>query len=176
MKKNKLFLIFVDICLVLIFLVLPLMKAYGEQESTSTPGAKPVVLKAVTFKPRNVETCLPFKLFVNRVNERGKGKLSINWLGGPEVIGVFDQAEAVRKGVVDIAFIFAAAYKGIVPGSEGLQLTRLMPLEERQRGLMISWLTYIRRPICIIWGMGSPQSQTSFSICSLTRKLRNLRI
>jgi TRAP-type C4-dicarboxylate transport system substrate-binding protein len=173
MEKKGFLLVLVDICIVLIIAGLLLMGVYVKPGSAQAPtqATKPVVLKAVTFKPVNVETCLPFKLFVNRVNERSKGKLSINWLGGPEVIGVFDQAGAVRKGVVDIAFIFAASYKGIVPGSEALQLTRLMPLEERQRGTYDFLVDLHKKANLLYLGHGQPTKPDEFFYLFTNKKV-----
>jgi TRAP-type transport system periplasmic protein len=41
---------------------------------------------------------------VEQVNERGAGVIQIDVRGGPEAIGPFQQADAVRDGVVDMAY------------------------------------------------------------------------
>ena len=72
--------------------------------------------------------------FIKRVNETAKGELSIKYLGGPEVIPGFNQAMAVKSGVVDIAYLPMTYYQGLVAGGEIPMLSRLTAQEERQRG------------------------------------------
>ena len=65
--------------------------------------AAPSELKAATSFPRNSIWEIGFFMFVDRVNERGKGKLKLNYVGGPEAIPAFQLFDAVRSGVVDVA-------------------------------------------------------------------------
>jgi TRAP-type C4-dicarboxylate transport system substrate-binding protein len=76
-----------------------------------------------------------FKLFIDRVNERAKGELFIDLLGGPEVISELDLIRSTSAGVVDIAYNSAGYYPGDVPGVELLMVTNLTATEQRQNGL-----------------------------------------
>jgi TRAP-type C4-dicarboxylate transport system substrate-binding protein len=69
------------------------------------------------------------------VNEAAKGELKIDYLGGPEVIGGFDQIEAVRTGVLDVTFNVGGYYDKLLPAAHIFLLSRLTPSEERKAGL-----------------------------------------
>jgi TRAP-type C4-dicarboxylate transport system substrate-binding protein len=97
--------------------------------------AEPIVLKWVSFTPKNShETSMLQKYFFDRVNERAKGELVIQYRGGPEAIAGVSLGAAVHKGVVDICQIIIGFYEAIVPGVNALMLTELTPQEERMRG------------------------------------------
>lgn len=70
----------------------------------------------------------------DKVKEMSKGELTLEILGGPEVVPALDQATATKKGVVDMANVFSAAYTGLVPVSNVLGLSTLSGVEERQVG------------------------------------------
>src|SRR5947209_19600270 len=67
--------------------------------------AEEVTLKAAVFVPPSTTYGIPFKTFVDRVNETGKGVLQIRIVGGPEAVPADGQAQAVKNGVLDIASI-----------------------------------------------------------------------
>lgn len=66
------------------------------------------------FSPNLIYT-QSFLDFVKKVNERGKDVVQIQVRGGPEVIGLPQQPDAVRNGVVDMAYTAASFYGGAVP-------------------------------------------------------------
>ncbi len=68
------------------------------------------------------------------VNERAKGELVIDWAGGPEVIKGFDQAAAVRDGVVDLVLVPPGYCEKIHPPSIAFQLWDQTPMEQREIG------------------------------------------
>ncbi len=76
-----------------------------------------------------------FKVYMNLVNEKGKGKVQIDYLGGPEIVSRADMPIAAQKGVVDIGYIAFTFYGGIVPIGHAMQLTEITGKEERARGL-----------------------------------------
>ncbi|MBI2860305.1 MAG: TRAP transporter substrate-binding protein DctP, partial [Chloroflexi bacterium] len=98
------------------------------------PQSKPVVLKAVTSLPQLSTSNLPMWWLRDRVKEKSRGELTINLLGGPEVIPAPDQATAVKKGVVDISQLFTSAYVGLVPIGNVFNLSTMSPAEERAIG------------------------------------------
>src|ERR671936_694041 len=73
-------------------------------------GADELTLKAAVFVPPSTTYGIPFKRFVDRVNESGKGALQIRIVGGPEAVPADRQAQAVKSGVLDIASIPPAYY------------------------------------------------------------------
>ncbi|MFH1651834.1 MAG: TRAP transporter substrate-binding protein DctP [Chloroflexota bacterium] len=101
------------------------------------PAPKPVqpmTLKAVTFLPSNNYAVWGLTWLIDRVNQRSNGTLTMDYLGGPEVIPASDLAEAVRKGVVDIMTISAAYAAGLVPEGNAEHLSEYWPWELRARG------------------------------------------
>jgi TRAP-type transport system periplasmic protein len=68
-------------------------------------AATKITIKAVTFQPKNSTVLKAFGSYINLVNEKSKGDITINWAGGGDVIPPFDQGTAVRDGVVDMAVL-----------------------------------------------------------------------
>ncbi len=93
-----------------------------------------IELRVVTIYPVTHQSMNAFYMLRDRVNERAKGELVIKRIGGPETIGMFDQAKAVSAGVADMAFLFSAAYAGLVPGENLLSVSRLPYGKEREVG------------------------------------------
>ncbi|MEJ2135659.1 MAG: TRAP transporter substrate-binding protein DctP [Desulfofustis sp.] len=74
-------------------------------------------------------------MFNDMVNEKGKAvNLSIKFIGGPEVFKAFDGIEALRKGLVDVAYTASVYHTGTVPEARALILSQLTPMEERETG------------------------------------------
>ena len=77
--------------------------------------------------------------FVDKVNERSKGEVTIKLLGGGEVIEPVDQGFAVQMGVVDMALTLVGYYESLVPGAGAINLSQVSHELERERdfyGLM----------------------------------------
>jgi TRAP-type C4-dicarboxylate transport system substrate-binding protein len=124
MKKAKgLFLL----CTVFIlcFIILP---------SMSEAQKKPIVLKGVTGFAKQTFFAGAFFMFQDRVNKELKEELNIIYAGGPEAIPPFEQIEAVRKGLADLAVLPGAFYVPQVPEIDALKLSELMAWEERKTG------------------------------------------
>ncbi|MEM9763246.1 MAG: C4-dicarboxylate ABC transporter substrate-binding protein, partial [Pseudomonadota bacterium] len=66
-----------------------------------SPALAEDVLSAVHAFPTSLIYTQSFLEFVDKVNERGDGIVRIDVRGGPEAIGMFQQPDAVRNGVVD---------------------------------------------------------------------------
>ena len=94
----------------------------------------PIKLKAVSFLFKDDPANQNLMMFVDRVNERAKGKLSIEWIGGPEVVNEFDLANSVAIGVIDIGFITSAFVTGNVPGAEFYCTSKLSASQLRKNG------------------------------------------
>ncbi len=119
-----------SICLLLILTIL-FLPAFAGQAS-----AKPIVLKAIGFLPKDNVALHGLVLFQDKVNERAKGKLKINIVGGPEAIPAFDQSSALKQGVVDVGYIPDAYFMKFVPETFALSLTKYNVAQERERGLV----------------------------------------
>jgi TRAP-type C4-dicarboxylate transport system substrate-binding protein len=96
--------------------------------------AKPIVLKATSFLPTNLDTVAKFTDYVNTVNKRAKGELVIKWIGGPEVIKGNSQPDAVSTGIIDMSVLPLNFYSEMVPETQSIFLSHYSPTQERQRG------------------------------------------
>jgi TRAP-type C4-dicarboxylate transport system substrate-binding protein len=95
---------------------------------------KPIVLRGVTPWTADYDLSQAFVLFKRMVDERLAGKVTINYLGGPEVSAPDQQIEGVRNGVFDIALGATAYYRSQVPLSPAVQFTKKLPSELRKSG------------------------------------------
>jgi len=65
--------------------------------------AQEVTLRAVTAFAEKTTYSRGFEKFIERVNSEGKGKIQINYIGGPKAMPPFEVGNALKTGVVDIA-------------------------------------------------------------------------
>ena len=91
-------------------------------------------VRAVGFIPKNHPVMSQANAWVSFVNDRFKGKFRVNYVGGPEVIGRYEQLNAIRTGVIDMLFAAEADFQDQVPEVLALTLSRLSPAEERKSG------------------------------------------
>jgi|TARA_B110000503_G_scaffold139247_1_gene227223 TRAP-type C4-dicarboxylate transport system substrate-binding protein len=75
-----------------------------------------------------------FLSFVDKLNERGKGVIQIDVKGGPEVIGLGEQPDAVRNGVVDMAYTAASFYGGTIPERDIMVASNTNAIYARESG------------------------------------------
>jgi len=156
------------ICSILILVVLPFAIACAK------PAPAPVVLKAVTFQPGNYTLVKAFWWFVDTVNKRAKGELTIKHAGGPEVIGGFDQAMAVKNGVVDLAWVPPAFYPSLVPGAETIAVSRITCAEERKPGGAYDYLLELHKKAGLYYfGRGQVFSSIRVSFYAFTNEKLN---
>ncbi len=73
-------------------------------------------------------------IFGDLVNERSGGELTIDFIGGPEVIPGFDQPKAVKEGSIDIIYNVTAYSAPLLPEADVLHLSEYLPWEERETG------------------------------------------
>ena len=92
------------------------------------------IIRAVSMLPRQTDYTRDFEHWINRVNKLGEGKFRIIFVGGPEAIPTFEQADAVRTGVVHLVFGPATYYIGLLPEVEALFASNLPPWETRSNG------------------------------------------
>jgi TRAP-type C4-dicarboxylate transport system substrate-binding protein len=96
--------------------------------------AEELTLKAAVFVPPSTTYGIPFKRFVDHLNESGKGVLQIRIVGGPEAVPADSQAQAVKNGVLDIAAIPPAYYKSQLVEGDAQILSDMTVAEQRKSG------------------------------------------
>jgi TRAP-type C4-dicarboxylate transport system substrate-binding protein len=78
-----------------------------------------------------------FEAYVKQVNEKGKGLVRINYLGGaPKVMPTFDVGKNLRDGLVDIISSTGAYYTNVVPEADAQKLLEVSMAELRKNGGM----------------------------------------
>ena len=92
------------------------------------------IIRAISMLPRQTDYTRDFEQWVEQVNELGEGQFRIIFVGGPEAIPTFEQADAVRTGVVHMVFGPATYYIGLLPEVEALFASNLPPWETRRNG------------------------------------------
>jgi TRAP-type C4-dicarboxylate transport system substrate-binding protein len=97
-------------------------------------GAEELTLKGAVFVPPSTTYGIPFKRFVDHVNETGKGILQIRIVGGPEAVPADGQAQAVKNGVLDLAAIPPAYYKSAMVEGDAQILSDMTLAEQRKSG------------------------------------------
>jgi len=97
-------------------------------------SAEELTLKGAVFVPPSTTYGIPFKRFVDHVNEIGKGILQIRIVGGPEAVPADGQAQAVKNGVLDLAAIPPAYYKSAMVEGDAQILSDMTLAEQRKSG------------------------------------------
>jgi TRAP-type transport system periplasmic protein len=100
----------------------------------ATAQQQPIVLRGITPWTSDYDLSQAFIVFQKMVNERLAGRVTINYLGGPEVTPPDQQVEALRNGVVDVVLGAAAYYRSQVPVATAIQFTKKLPSELRETG------------------------------------------
>lgn len=98
--------------------------------------SKPVKLKIWSAWIPDTFSTDPFMhMFNDMVNKKGKAvNMSIKYIGGPEVFKAFDGIEALRNGIVDVAYTAAVYHARLVPEARAMMLSQITPIEERKTG------------------------------------------
>ncbi len=101
-----------------------------------TVGAKAqeVTLRAIAAFAEQTNYTKTFLQFVERVNAAGKGTVQINFIGGPKAMPPFEVGNALKNGVVDIAYVTGAFYTNIMPEADAWKLTERPMMELRRNG------------------------------------------
>jgi TRAP-type C4-dicarboxylate transport system substrate-binding protein len=122
--------------------------------------AQEVTLKAAVFVPPSTTYGIPFKRFVDHINETGKGILQIRIVGGPEAVPADGQAQAVKSGVLDIASIPPTYYKSTMVEGDAQILSDMSVAEQRKSGAyaMLNQIAIERMNSLYLttYGMGVP--------------------
>lgn len=92
------------------------------------------VIRAVTAFPKPLAFSQSFLGFVDLVNERGKGVVQIQYLGGPEVFPQNQQMDAVARGVVDMHYGPASFHLGVMPEADAWVGSTVTAMQARENG------------------------------------------
>jgi TRAP-type C4-dicarboxylate transport system substrate-binding protein len=109
----------------------------GVLAGASLAGAAAQAQQTITAVHAFPETLIytqSFLSFVDAVNEAGEGVIQIDVRGGPEAIGMFQQPDAVRDGIVDMVYTPGSFYGGALPEKDALVASNLTAIETRQNG------------------------------------------
>jgi TRAP-type C4-dicarboxylate transport system substrate-binding protein len=112
----------------------PLFAALAAATFATTATAQEVTLKAVTSFAEKTQFSKNFERFVEKVNADGKGKIQINYIGGPRAMPPFEVGNAVRTKVVDLANVTGAFYTNLMPEADALKLISKSAADQRKDG------------------------------------------
>ena len=102
---------------------------------TAAPGAKAeVVLRSVTGLPAQSVVSQVFLRFVGPTNQRGKGLVRIDNIGGPEIAPPFKQASALKRGLFEMLYTPAAFYAGQIKEVDALIASNVSIQDMRANG------------------------------------------
>jgi TRAP-type C4-dicarboxylate transport system substrate-binding protein len=96
--------------------------------------AQEIRLKAMNSFPGGFPEDASFKGYLDKLKEGSKGRIQIEFVGGPEVTPRPQQGAALKNGIVDILFSAPSMAAGIFPESIALSGSSLSPPERRANG------------------------------------------
>jgi len=102
--------------------------------SVSAASAQEVTLKGITSFAEKTLNSRSFERFIDMVNAEGKGKVRIDYIGGPKAMPPFEVGNALKSGVVDIANVTGAFYTNVFPESDAWKLAQRPMAELRKNG------------------------------------------
>ncbi|MEL6128071.1 MAG: TRAP transporter substrate-binding protein DctP [Pseudomonadota bacterium] len=105
----------------------------GSTALTSAAQAQETITAVHAF-PETLIYTQSFLSFVDKVNEAGEGVVQIEVRGGPEAIGMFQQPDAVRDGIVDMVYTPGSFYGGALPEKDAMVASNLTAIETRENG------------------------------------------
>ena len=91
-------------------------------------------ISAVHAFPETLIYTKSFLSFVDKVNAAGEGVVQIDVRGGPEAIGMFQQPDAVRDGVVDMVYTPGSFYGGSLPEKDAMVTSNMTAVDARASG------------------------------------------
>ncbi len=91
-------------------------------------------ITAVHAFPETLIYTKSFLAFVDKVNAAGEGVIEIEVRGGPEAIGMFQQPDAVRDGIVDMVYTPGSFYGGALPEKDAMVTSNITAVEARANG------------------------------------------
>ena len=96
--------------------------------------AQETTLRVVSAFAENTTYVKNLMPMIQKLNAEGKGRLQLNFIGGPKAMPPFEVGNAVRTGVVDMAMTTGAFYTNIMPEADALKLTQVSAQQLRKNG------------------------------------------
>jgi TRAP-type C4-dicarboxylate transport system substrate-binding protein len=91
-------------------------------------------IRSLLAFPRQLGFAKSYLEWLDKINPQAKGTFQIAVIGGPEAIPTFEQAKALKSGVVDMNLTPASYYPAEVPEIEALVGGNMSPWEARANG------------------------------------------
>ena len=129
----------------------------GDAVLASSP--KPIKLKLIGNLPKSSASNNVLWWVIDDVKKRSKGALIIEYIGGPEVIGPFDQAKAIQRGVADMGYMYAGSYTNQVRAGDFLTISQLSAAEERKVGFIKIFKSHHEKVGMVYLGRGENNKQ-----------------
>ncbi len=120
-------------------------------------------ITAVHAFPKTLIYTQSFLSFVDKVNAAGEGVVRIDVRGGPEAIGMFQQPDAVRDGIVDMVYTPGSSYGGALPEKDALVASNLTAVEARANGA-IDMINETHQKKMGVWYLGWFDSGVSYNL------------
>ncbi|MFV0514798.1 MAG: TRAP transporter substrate-binding protein DctP [Jhaorihella sp.] len=103
--------------------------------STGPAAAQEAQLQAASCFPQGSFFSKRFESFIDEVNERGKGVVQINYVGGAPAIGSqLTVVQKVAQGVYDLNSCTGSYFQNVVPEAAAWKLLENTPTEIRKNG------------------------------------------
>jgi TRAP-type transport system periplasmic protein len=139
---------------------------------SGTAAADEIKMFWASFLPKNIPETSDFQtLFVDKVNERAKGKLNIGYRGGPEAIPPTDLGDATAKGIIDMCTTTVGWYEAIVPGVGALMLSDYTPQAERANTALLDYTKKLHADHGLYWLGRSAPTKDNFFYIFLNKKV-----
>ena len=100
----------------------------------SALAQQPITLRGITPWTPDYDLSKGFFTFQELVNAKLKGKVTVSYVGGPEVAAPNQQFQSLKNGVVDVILGAAAYYRAEVPMAWAVQFVHKTPPELRKTG------------------------------------------
>ena len=140
-------------------------------------SAAQITLKAVSPFPKTHPLQVTIPTLIKKVEANTNGRVEIKWLGGPEVIKTFDQADALKRGTIDMLPYYPFGYtKSLMPVAFAKGMSECTAWEERENGATALWDKLFQKHMNAKY-LGAPQSGGGFYIYSKKKieKLEDLK-
>ena len=152
---------------------------------TPDVAAEKVTIKAISAWGKNhsgvKKDYLPYIKHANEMLQaKYPGEVEIKYIGGAETIPIPEQAEALRKGQVEMYYGTAAYYAGVAPAANTTKLSKLTSQEEKDVGADAIY-DEIHRKLLNATYLGALGSQNPFQLYTIKKitspdQIKGLRI
>lgn len=101
---------------------------------TAAPALAETTLRVVAGTPVNLVWNQPLTDLIERVNERGKGEVQLQLLGGPEAVPVPEQFRALSTGLIEMHYGPNQYFQGDIPASQAFNASNRSAMDLRADG------------------------------------------